>query len=326
MKKITAMAVALTMLLSLSACSSNEGGSRAEAGVTTIKAKNAEDEVETKAAEKNADLGELVEPPEYDFNYGLYSDKSVVIEKYKGDATAIRIPAEINGNPVVYVKLSCSNSLKTVEIPEGVTSIEFERSSKLESVNIPNSVTKIGEGAFKDCESLKSIEIPNSVTEIGESAFEDCKSLESIEIPSSVVEIGQDAFWECQSLESIEIPGSVESMICTFRSCTNLKSVILHEGLKTIGGNMFWKCESLESISIPDSVECIGNGAFEGCTSLKSLTLPDNVTLTKGYSTEENAFFRDCPELTVTYRGKEYSSENDFKELYEQLPLIVTVE
>ncbi|MBR2584991.1 MAG: leucine-rich repeat protein, partial [Thermoguttaceae bacterium] len=37
----------------------------------------------------------------------------------------------------------------------------------VKSFTIPSSVTKIGEGAFRDCGSLASITIPPSVTEIG---------------------------------------------------------------------------------------------------------------------------------------------------------------
>ena len=62
---------------------------------------------------------------------------------------------------------------------------------------IPNSVTKIGDSAFKRCESLQSVTIPNSVTSIGNIAFCGCKSLQSITIPNSVRNIGNNAFEGC---------------------------------------------------------------------------------------------------------------------------------
>ena len=36
---------------------------------------------------------------------------------------------------------------------------------------IPDGVTKIGAGAFSECESLEKITIPDSVAEIGEDSF-----------------------------------------------------------------------------------------------------------------------------------------------------------
>ncbi len=276
-KAITAAtALALTMLLSLSACSSNEGGSRAEGDSVGV---NAEADGNEPPAEEAADGGEDGTAAE-DFEYSYYDDiKGIGIYRYNGEAETVRVPAKIDGKPVVSVSFM---------VNETVTDIE-----------LPDTVTEIGIKAFLHCSKLKSINIPDGVVRIGQEAFSDCHSLENIEIPNSVN----------------VIEGSV------FARCKNLKNVTLPNAVKEIGGGAFWNCESLESISIPDSVEYIGNMAFSGCTGLKSLTLPDNVCLTKGYEVEENACFEGCSDLTVTYRGKEYSSENNFEELYNVLPL-----
>ena len=74
---------------------------------------------------------------------------------------------------------------------------------------IPNSVTKIGNGAFKECYPLQSITIPNSVTSIGDEAFCGCESLQSVTIPNSVTKIGDYAFDGCKYLLSVTIPNSV---------------------------------------------------------------------------------------------------------------------
>ncbi len=74
---------------------------------------------------------------------------------------------------------------------------------------IPNSVTKIGNGAFKECYPLQSITIPNSVTSIGDEAFSGCESLQSVTIPNSVTKIGDYAFDGCKYLLSVTIPNSV---------------------------------------------------------------------------------------------------------------------
>ena len=75
------------------------------------------------------------------------------------------------------------NSIISVIIPEGVTSIgdwTFVKLENLTSITIPNSVTSIGDGAFAVCRSLTSVTIPNSVTSIGEGVFQGCTSLTSI--------------------------------------------------------------------------------------------------------------------------------------------------
>jgi hypothetical protein len=55
----------------------------------------------------------------------------------------------------------CSN-LKTIIIPEGVTSINyyaFEGCKTLESVSLPSSISSIESGAFAYCEKLSSVTI-----------------------------------------------------------------------------------------------------------------------------------------------------------------------
>ena len=73
-------------------------------------------------------------------------------------------------------------------------------------------ITKIGERAFRDCDSLISVTIPNSVTTIGVEAFSDCSNLTSITIPDSVTTIGSSAFAWCKSLTSLTIGKSVSEI------------------------------------------------------------------------------------------------------------------
>ncbi len=102
-------------------------------------------------------------------------------------------------------------AIKTIVIPEGVTSIEanaFFDCTSLTSITIPDGVTSIGDGAFYDCSSLTSITIPDSVTSMGGSAFSGC-GFTSITIPDGVTSIESQAFCRCYSLTRIAIPDSV---------------------------------------------------------------------------------------------------------------------
>ncbi len=209
------------------------------------------------------------------------------------------------------------NSVKTVKISDGVTSIgsyAFYHCSSLTSVTIPDSVTSIGSQAFSVCSSLTSVTIPDSVTSIGSQAFYWCSILKAIEvdennsyycdidgvlftkdkktlvaypaggsttytIPDSVTSIGSRAFYWCSSLTSVTIPDSVTSIgSLAFYWCSSLTSVTIPDSVTSIGDGAFLRCSSLTSVTIPDSVTSIGSRAFYWCSSLTSVTIPDSVT------------------------------------------------
>ena len=255
----------------------------------------------------------------------------------------------------------CS-SLKSIEIPAGVTSIgsyAFYGCSSLTSIEIPAGVTSIGGGAFWDCSSLTSIEIPAGVTSIGGSAFSGCSSLTSIEIPAGVTSIGSEAFMNCSSLESvtiaegsqltsigedafrdcislksIEIPAGVTVLpdgdyywsryIGVFSGCSNLDSVTFAEGsqLTSIGYAAFSGCSSLTSIEISAGVTSIGYAAFSGCSSLTSIEIPAGVTSIGGDA------FSGCY-LTIVYNYSDLeitagSSGNGYVAAYAEVVLTST--
>ena len=186
----------------------------------------------------------------------------------------------------------------TYSIKEGVRIIcncAFLCRTSLRSVVIPDSVTSIGYKAFSVCASLRSVVIPNSVVCINGNPFGkwygklECLSpnfiyednvlfnkdkskiisfrnqaISSYIIPSSVTSIGDSAFAGCFSLRNITIPNSVTS----------------------IGKSAFSGCDSLTNIVIPDSVTSIGCMAFSGCSSLKYISIPKSVICLNG-----NPFF-----------------------------------
>lgn len=92
------------------------------------------------------------------------------------------------------------NNAKFVATPAA-----FSVSENLVSVDIPNGVTSIDANGLGYCKGLTNIEIPNSVTSIGNSAFNQCTKLPSIKIPSSITSIGGSAFNGCTVLKTITI-------------------------------------------------------------------------------------------------------------------------
>ena len=106
-----------------------------------------------------------------------------------GSGNKLTIPGTAGGLPVKTIGSSAfynNADLKTVVIPNSVTTIEFRafmQCESLSSVTIPNSVTSIGGGAFGVCESLESITLPTSVTTIEAGAFSGSDYLEVIVAP-----------------------------------------------------------------------------------------------------------------------------------------------
>ena len=76
----------------------------------------------------------------------------------------------------------------------------FEGCTSLKSIELPAGITKIEEEAFKDCSSLSKIKLSGKVTEVGNNAFKDCTQLVSAYIPGSVQKIGENAFTGCSLL------------------------------------------------------------------------------------------------------------------------------
>lgn len=83
----------------------------------------------------------------------------------------------------------------------------FAKCRSLKHIDIPEGVKSIEEYTFYECVSLRSIKLPNSLEYIRDYAFEGCKSLTEIEIPANVKEIKMNAFTGCTGLHKIIFKG-----------------------------------------------------------------------------------------------------------------------
>lgn len=83
----------------------------------------------------------------------------------------------------------------------------FAKCYSLKHIDIPEGVKSIEEYTFYKCISLISIKLPNSLEYIRDYAFEGCKSLTEIEIPANVKEIKMNAFTGCTGLHKIIFKG-----------------------------------------------------------------------------------------------------------------------
>ena len=204
-------------------------------------------------------------------------------------------------------------SLKTVNIPNGVSTIESGAfSCGITSISIPASVTEM-ESAFTESYALTEINVdssnPNYMSKDGVLFNKDGKELicypdqkTDIEytVSDGVVAIKDGAFADTRNLKKVIIPGNVKTIEKYAFSTMfgSLEEVVLSEGLAVIDDGAFSWCGGLTSITIPASVTKIGERAFieSGLTGISfkgdALQIADNaftnVTATVKYLHTKN--------------------------------------
>lgn len=175
------------------------------------------------------------------------------ITKYVGTEQNVIIPSTIHGTAVKKIGADCfasNDKITSVEIPEGVTSIEeeaFLNCPNLKSVVIPKGVKSLGQLAFFMCEKLENVTMGSGITDIKVNTFYGCCALKSIQLPDTVTNVGNYAFMGCSSLEKMTIPANTSS----------------------IGAGAFKDCSGMKEISIPASVTTIDKEAFDKETGMK---------------------------------------------------------
>ena len=168
--------------------------------------------------------------------------------------------------------LFSGTKLTTLEI------VSFSKCKSLKTIVVPEGVTSIEESAFAECDSLLSAKLPESLISIGDMAFYKCKSLLDITIPSKVSVLGQMSFRECLKIQTITILAPLTVIQpATFYDCNGLLSITLPETVKWIGNNAFYRCLSMPTIDLPESLDSIGPESFVNCAKMKSITIPASV-------------------------------------------------
>ncbi len=209
--------------------------------------------------------------------------------------TSVTIPSTVE----TFETYAFSESgLKTLDIPEGITSIgdpnaaayTFSSCKSLTTVTIPGTVKALAGCAFYGCSQLQTVNLSEGTENLSDlgKTFYNCSALVNINIPSTVNEMGSSTFYGCSSLKSIKIPEGVTTLgYQLFYNCSQLTDVDLPTSLTELGsftrlglssGEVFRGCTSLESIVIPENVTKVCEGNFNGCTGLKSVVLPPSIT------------------------------------------------
>ena len=196
------------------------------------------------------------------FNY-VSCGNGVAISGFNGfDEKEIVIPNTFEGKPVT-------------RILEGA----FKDCAFIESVVLGKNIAIIENSAFRSCHNLKSVKASESLTFIGYNAFFECIKLSNIILSDAVTFIGEGAF-ERTAIESFSVPKRLHFLSCgVFDGCEELKSVTFHDQLLTIGKDCFTNCKKLQHVIVPPSVRFIGDGAFVNCFALKEIEIHSRDTV-----------------------------------------------
>ena len=214
------------------------------------------------------------EAPDSDFTVTLTSDNAgVVIVRYRGSASVVRIPANIQGLPVRI-------------IGEGAFDGRYSNQSHVTSVIIPEGVTEIHRNAFNNCRNLNSVTLPSTLTVLGGNAFDTCISLQSINLPANLREMGGAIFIN-SGLTSFPNPwpAAFTSIPGFMFQESNLQGdLIIPEGITEIGYRrgdfssvQIFNRTQITSLTLPSSIREIGSRAFGSTPTLITVNIPESV-------------------------------------------------
>ena len=256
------------------------------------------------------------------YTYTILTDDTIKITKYKGTDESIVIPSEIDGKKVTVIGSSAFygfKSLKNIEIPDGITSIEnyaFCQCWSITSLSVPESVTSIGTGAFRFCGDLKEIKLPSNLTVLSDSlfgadanleyiTFGDAEKTDTVIIPETVQKIGNYVFMNCEKIKNINLPANLKSIGKTcFQGCISLTGLFIPQSVESIGGGIFADCDALQSVEIEDEnnnfifkdgiLYDVKNGIL--VSAVNSL-IPEKVIVDECTKTIDYSAFADCNNL-----------------------------
>ena len=160
----------------------------------------------TKSTTTTSNTTSQVEDPDWEWTWFDYD--SIMVTKYKGTSSKVKVPSKINGTEV-----------------KAVGSWTFRENTKLEEVVIPDSVTHIKQNLFMNCINLKKVTFPTRVVEFGDQIFEGCTSIQRVAVPYGVTELVYREFAGCSELEEVVLPAVTKIDEAVFAGDTKLKKI-----------------------------------------------------------------------------------------------------
>lgn len=283
----------------------------------------ADSNLSTNSNQKEVTIGKTTE----DYNDSLAGGQNCIINR-AGTELDLKELNKTNlykitciGATAFYQEESKQHNLKSIIIPEGVTTVNggFLRYSQgLESVKLPTTLTSsLPKHSITHNKVLRTLTIPHRVADIDSDAFTATTGLETVYVRSGLNEkinyitgnsekaniiyfnipttygsqtreicIGK---YSADSGNYDDLPGSC--IINRDESTVDLRTIDENYKIKEIGTSAFSGANNLQEIIIPEGVTDIAKEAFRSCGKLESITLP--TTLSKGlhhyFITDNNA-------------------------------------
>ena len=190
------------------------------------------------------------------------TESGIEIVKLHGRCAEVRIPAEIDGMPVVAV------AERTFAVKEELPAAEPQDELDAEIIFVTEAPAEMTEG-----QALRRVFLPDSVETIGSYAFHGCSALERVSLPLNLQEISLRMFDGCGSLEQVTLPAGLKNIgDYAFYGCGNLKKLHLPETVVRVGKYAFYNCRKMEEINIPLAATDLNMGMFLNCDVLKYMT------------------------------------------------------
>jgi len=211
-------------------------------------------------------------------------------------------------------------AIKSLTVPEGVTSCYIYNGGDLEKIILPKGLTYFsiyGASNLKNvkfysglqyvdmynCEALESLELPLTTKSV---SIGYCPTLKKLDVPNGLISI---SMYGCPDLK-FTVPATVEGLSCDdyknikissenpifsiYDNCLyegksliqamNTDTIKIKPGTLKISSNALCGCYATTTINIPDSVEEIDYSAFFGARNLKELKLPKGLVSLYGYA------------------------------------------
>ena len=222
-----------------------------------------------------------------------------------------------------------SSGIASVAFSTGIGLTEIANDAfaytQLTSVTIPDTITKVGDGAFRNCQNLATFNYGDQQLWLGANAFYD-SGLTSFHISENLHVIEEFALASLNELTVFtvdeanahykEVDGCIllengKKLVAVPAGRTG--NYTIPQGVEILGFGSFEATE-LDSVSFPENANilCIANRAFFGAENITEITIPQSVVSIDYYAFAyaknlEKVTFEEGSRLTGIYEGAFYA-------------------